>query len=67
MKRGHGRRTTCYTYHVGKKVTTKRPLPSYTEGELRDLSIKKMQDKAYSKPELVRLVRRAVKKPPASH
>ena len=28
---------------------SKRPLPSYEEGELRDPSIKKMQDKAYQR------------------
>ena len=39
---------------------SKQPKPSYEEGELRDPSIKKMQDKAYQRRDLTRLVKRAV-------
>jgi hypothetical protein len=40
---------------------SKRPLPSYEEGELRNPSIKKMQDKAYQRGDLARLIKRAAK------
>ncbi len=41
---------------------SKRPKPSYEEGELRDPSIKKMQDKAYRRGDLKRLVKKAVRR-----
>lgn len=40
---------------------SKQPKPSYEEGELRDPSIKKMQDKAYQRQDLSRLIKKAVK------
>ena len=45
---------------------SKRPKPSYEEGELRDPSIKKMQDKAYQRKDLSRLVKKAAssRRPP---
>ncbi len=41
---------------------SKRPKPSYEEGELRDPSIKKMQDKTYRREDLERLVKKAAQK-----
>ena len=41
---------------------SKQPKPSYEEGELRDPSIKKMQDKAYQREELTRLIKKAASK-----
>ncbi len=40
---------------------SKQPKPSYEEGELRDPSIKKLQDKAYKREDLARLIKKAVK------
>jgi len=40
---------------------SKRPRPSYEDGKLRDPSIKKMQDKAYQREDLSRLIKKAVK------
>ncbi len=40
---------------------SKQPKPSYEEGELRDPSIKKMQDKTYQRGDLARLIKKAAK------
>ncbi len=40
---------------------SKQPKPSYEEGELRDPSIKKMQDGKYQRGDLTRLIKKAVK------
>ncbi len=42
--------------------SSKRPLPSYKEGKLRDPSIKKMQDKRFTHGDLASLVKKAVRK-----
>ena len=43
------------------KQKAKRPLPSYEEGKLRDPRIEKMQDGAYQRGDLARLIKKAVK------
>ena len=45
---------------MGRK-RSKRPLPSYEEGKLRDPSIKKMQDTTYQHRDLTHLIKKAVK------
>jgi len=41
----------------------KRPRPSYEDGKLRDPSIEKMQDKAYQRGGLTRLIKKALRRP----
>jgi hypothetical protein len=45
---------------VNKKSGNKRPKPSYEEGELRDKSVKAMQDADYKKGDLLTLIKKAV-------
>jgi hypothetical protein len=42
------------------KQQSRRPRPSYEDGELRDKSIEQMQDAAYKKSDLHNLVKKAV-------
>jgi len=39
----------------------KQPRPSYQRGKLRDPGIEKVQDEAYQRGELARLIKKAVK------
>ena len=43
---------------------SKRPRPSYEEGELRDKSIEKKIDPTYQPKDLTRLIQRAAKRKP---
>lgn len=49
------------------KNPSKRPRPSYEDGELRDKSIEKLQDPGYQKSDFVKLVGKVAssrRKPP---
>lgn len=48
------------TWAIGGSKS-KQPKPSYDDGKLRDPSIEKMQDKAYQRGDLARLIRKATK------
>jgi hypothetical protein len=50
---------------MGKKPPSKRPRPSYEEGELRDKSIEEMQDKRFQPSDLKRLIERAIGRKPS--
>jgi hypothetical protein len=50
---------------MGKKPPSKRPRPSYKEGELRDESIEEMQDKRFQPSDLKRLIERASGRKPS--
>jgi hypothetical protein len=45
-----------------QKNTSKRPRPSYEEGELRDRSIEEKMDPNYRRENLQRILRKAAKK-----
>jgi len=49
---------------MANKPTSKRPRPSYEDGELRDLSIEEMQQ-PLGEEELKRLIERAIGRKPS--
>ena len=56
----------CYSWGMDYKKQTKkpsrRPRPSYEEGELRDKSIEKKMDPTFRREELLRTIWKAAKR-----